>query len=758
MVETPAEEAPIRDYSLTGINAKKSIDEGLASADWYTSPIPKDEMKKLLERKDGPAIRDTLIWFGLMAFFGTLGGLLWGSWWCLIPFMAYGVLYASSSDSRWHESSHGTAFKTDWMNNALYEVASFMVFRESTRWRWSHARHHSDTIVIGRDPEIIFPRPTSLTSVFMNFTGIPGMKHGLSSMLLHSTGNLRADEQSFIPAEEHSALIFKARIYVAIYAAVIALAVGLESWLPLMYIGLPTFYGSWLMVIYGTTQHAGLAENVLDHRLNCRTVYMNLVHRYLYWNMGYHIEHHMFPLVPYHQLPKLHQLMLKDCPKPYSSLWEAWREVIASVAFQADNPNHYVQRELPETAHPSSARNNAKVHHVIGSPDAEGWVRVDAELPADEEAIRLDHEGQTYAIYRTKSGELHSTDGICTHGNSHLADGMVQGDLIECSKHNGRFDVKDGSCKRSPVCVPLKTHPVKEVDGHLYFQTRAAGGCGKNEKTHRMRVVSNHNVATFIKELVLEPIDGRGELLNFNAGEYLQLEIPAYERKTLHDIEVGEAFKSTWTEERIFDTHAENKVACRRNYSLANAPRESQLRFNVRLATAPTGSVCPSGIGSSYVFGLKAGDEIQAIGPFGDFHIKETQHDMLYIGGGAGMAPLRSHISTLFDTLKTDRQVTFWYGARSKSELFYLEYFEGLAAEHDNFHFEVVLSEPQPEDHWTGHTGFVHQVLEKEWIAQHPNLSQLEAYLCGPPVMVEASKSMLLGHGMKGENISFDEF
>jgi Na+-transporting NADH:ubiquinone oxidoreductase subunit F len=286
------------DYSLTGVNASLAVEKGLAEADWYQCPVPRPVMRKLLERRDGPAIRDTLIWFALILGSGAAAFALWGSWWAVIPFAIYGVLYASTSDSRWHEAGHGTAFKTDWMNNALYEIASFMVMRESTVWRWSHTRHHSDTIIVGRDPEIQVPRPPNVKKIILGFFNLPNYPKYFSRILLHSFGRMTADEKTFIPESEFPKIYFKARIYVAIYAAVIGLAAAMGSILPLLYVGLVNLYGSWLMVVYGLTQHAGLAENVLDHRLNCRTVYMNFIHRYLYWNMNYHVEHHMFPLVP----------------------------------------------------------------------------------------------------------------------------------------------------------------------------------------------------------------------------------------------------------------------------------------------------------------------------------------------------------------------------------------------------------------------------------------------------------------------------
>ena len=176
-VESPRR---LSDYSLVGEYAALAVQKGLADAKWYAPPIPKEKMRELLERRDGPAVRDTLIWFALLLAFGLAGLVLWGSGWTLIPFVLYGVLYASTSDSRWHESSHGTAFKTDWMNNALYEMASFMVLRESILWRWSHARHHSDTLIVGRDREIAAQRPISLPGIVLKFFNIPTIFTGIA--------------------------------------------------------------------------------------------------------------------------------------------------------------------------------------------------------------------------------------------------------------------------------------------------------------------------------------------------------------------------------------------------------------------------------------------------------------------------------------------------------------------------------------------------------------------------------------------------
>ena len=343
-----------RDYSLVGESTRLAIETGLASAEWYHTEVPRKAMKELMQRSDGPAIRDTIIW--LAVILGSAAGIVWfwGTWW-VVPFLfVYGVLYGSSSDSRWHECGHGTAFKTRWMNQVIYQIACFMIMREPTVWRWSHARHHTDTIIVGRDPEIGFMRPSKILRFFGNYISFPGIPKTIGRILYHTTGQLTAEEKTFIPETEWPKVVAVARIWTAIHLIPIALALYFQSWLPVLLVGpLPAMYGSWLETIFGTTQHAGLAEDVLDHRLNSRTVYMNPIFRFLYWNMNYHVEHHLFPLIPYHALPKLHAAIKADCPEPYPSTVAAYREIIPALARQLRDPTYYVRRELPGAASPA---------------------------------------------------------------------------------------------------------------------------------------------------------------------------------------------------------------------------------------------------------------------------------------------------------------------------------------------------------------------------------------------------------------------
>ena len=743
------------DYSLVGVNAAAALEKGLVEADWYQCPVPRNEMRKLLERKDGPAIRDTLLWFALLGVTGYCTLRLWGSWWAALPYLIYAVLYATVSDSRWHEAGHGTAFKTDWMNNALYEIASFMIVRESTPWRWSHVRHHSDTIIVGRDPEIAVPRPTDIWGVLRGFFCIGAYTSYWRKIVPHALKKMTAEEATYIPREEWSKVYWMARVHLGIYIAAIGLAIYLHSWLPVFLIA-PNIFGSWLTVAYGMTQHAGLAEDVLDHRLNCRTVYMNPIHRYLYWNMNYHLEHHMYPLVPYHALPRLHKLVMDDCPPPYNGVLGAWKEILPAIIRQIKDPGYYVRRVLPEKRTTASRQ----VHQATNA-STDGWLKVCSSTNLfREDVIRFDHGRKTYALSRTACGTLYATDGICTHGNYHLAEGLVKGGIIECPKHNGRFNLIDGSPARVPVCRALATYPIEEREGEIWINVSKPGGAGAvPQKEVSLRVVSNRSVATFIKEVVVEPANDT-DFIKFEPGDYLQIQIPPYEEIRFRDFDIPEPYAKVWDAQHVFDLVARNPQGNKsNNYSLASNPRsERQLRFNVRIATPPPGQLCAPGIGSSYMFSLRPGDIVTAIGPSGDFHIKPTQREMVYIGHGSGMAPIRSHLSFVLESEKTARKVSFWYGARSRQEIFYEDFFSDLAAKHPNFSFHVALSAPLAEDQWEGHEGHIPNVLEEVHLRGHANPAAAEYYLCGSPNMIKATTKMLAQIGVPASQIAYDEF
>lgn len=282
-------------------------------------------------------------------------------------------------------------------------------------------------------------------------------------------------------------------------------------------------------------------------------------------------------------------------------------------------------------------------------------------------------------------------------------------------------------------------------------------------KKWECEVVSNKNVATFIKEFVVKLPEG--EKLDFRPGGYIQIDIPKYSIDFAKDIEVEDEYREDWDNSRLFDLKVKNSEEIFRAYSMANHPAEGNIiKLNVRIATPPWDREknkfqnVPPGIASSYIFAKKPGDKVTISGPYGDFFMKDTDKEMVYIGGGAGMAPLRSHIFHMFHTMGTDRKVSYWYGARSKREIFYEDEFEEIARKNDNFDFHVALSDPLKEDNWEGYTGFIHQVVHDEYLSKHEEPEEIEYYLCGPPMMNQAVLKMLDDLGVPDENIALDDF
>lgn len=319
------------------------------------------------------------------------------------------------------------------------------------------------------------------------------------------------------------------------------------------------------------------------------------------------------------------------------------------------------------------------------------------------------------------------------------------GDILPTEEgHFTPREIKEGwrlSCQ-----VSVKQNMKIEVDEAFF-------GVKKWECTVR----SNHNVATFIKELVLDLPEG--EVVNFRAGGYVQLEAPPHHVK-FSDFVIEDQFKGDWERFGFFKLESKVTEPIVRAYSMANYPEElGILKFNIRIATPPPGSQgIPPGQMSSFVFSLKPGDKITVYGPFGEFFATDNDTEMVFVGGGAGMAPMRSHIFDQLKRLKSKRKITFWYGARSLKELFYKEDFDLLQAENDNFRWHIALSDPQPEDNWNGLTGFIHNVLYEQYLRDHEAPEDCEYYMCGPPMMTAAVIRMLEDLGVERDNIFLDDF
>lgn len=282
-------------------------------------------------------------------------------------------------------------------------------------------------------------------------------------------------------------------------------------------------------------------------------------------------------------------------------------------------------------------------------------------------------------------------------------------------------------------------------------------------KKWECEVISNRNVATFIKEFVVKLPDN--QKLNFRSGGYIQIDVPTIEVNYANDIEVDEEYKADWDNMKLWSLTMKNSEPTFRAYSMANHPAEDNIiMLNVRIATPPwdrnkgTFANVNPGVCSSYIYSRKPGDKVTISGPYGEFFVKDSQNEMMFIGGGAGMAPMRSHIFHQFNTLSTNRKTTFWYGARSKREIFYEDQFRAIEQKFSNFKFNIALSEPKPDDNWTGYVGFIHQVIFDNYLKNHKNPEDIEYYLCGPPMMTAAVREMLYNLGVPDNMIAFDDF
>ncbi|MEZ5478666.1 MAG: fatty acid desaturase [Thiolinea sp.] len=340
-----------KDYALVGeVNVKNDLTadafEDEVEQKWFSAPVDRKVLKSLIKRSDETALKDFGLWLGLLLAFGIAAFMAWGTFWAIPLFFIYGVLY-SAADHRHHELSHGTPFKNRKINDMFYHLCAFMTLREGNYYRWSHTRHHTHTIIVGRDPEIAAPRPPNRLAIYSDFFFISDGIKLIRMLFRHANGILTEDGKHFVPATEVKKVFFAARVYLFIFAIVLWLCLAMGSILPALFVGLPRFYGGFFSQLFNMSQHTGLAEDVADHRLNTRTVLMNPVFNFLYANMNYHIEHHMFPMVPYYRLPELHELIKAECPPPYPSIWAAWKEIIPAINRQNQDPGWFIQRPLP---------------------------------------------------------------------------------------------------------------------------------------------------------------------------------------------------------------------------------------------------------------------------------------------------------------------------------------------------------------------------------------------------------------------------
>ena len=318
---------------------------------WYKPDIDKKEFKKLCKKSDWQGFKHMTIYFLFLGIFGYLAFATWGTWWSLLFFLIYGNIWGCS-DAIWHETGHRTAFKSRFWNDFFYYIASFMDNFEPIRWRYSHHHHHSHTIFTDPlDFEIHVQKPTDLIMFFSWYLPFSGFLFFTKSLhwetLKHAFGVTTEVMRVCIPENERSKCRWSARSHVFIWVATIVASIYFQSWLPLLFIVLPNFYGKTLISLFGLTQHAGLQENVKDHRYTTRTVKLNPIFSFLYWQMEYHIEHHMFPQVPSYNLPKLHEMIKDQMPPIRKGLWGAYKEILPALFKQAKNPNYQISSKVP---------------------------------------------------------------------------------------------------------------------------------------------------------------------------------------------------------------------------------------------------------------------------------------------------------------------------------------------------------------------------------------------------------------------------
>ena len=438
-------------------------------------------MRDLTRRSDGRAAADTLLWLSLLVVAGVLAHRAFGTWWAVPAFALYGTLYGSACDARWHECGHATAFRARWPNTAVYHLASLMAMREPVSWRWSHTRHHDDTIVVGRDKEIAVKRSTPLWRLGLEFVGVFSVLAELRKLRWNLVGRLDPEDADFVPESERAAAVRSGRVMVVLLLAPPAAAIAFGSAEPLLFAGvLPSMYGRWLLVVYGLTQHAGLAEDVLDHRLNTRSVRMNVVNRFLYSNMNFHVEHHMFPTVPYHRLPALHATIRDDLPPMYEGILAAYREIVPALRRQSKDPTYHVERPIPagavEARRGVGATTTSLAADVVldGGWLDDGWLDVgDAGIVPPGRMRSVEVDGTAYALFHTADDRWYATDAACTHGRAPLTDGHFDGSIVECPKHNGRFDVSTGRALGAPALVDLRCHEVRLAGTRVHLRPRS---------------------------------------------------------------------------------------------------------------------------------------------------------------------------------------------------------------------------------------------------------------------------------------------
>lgn len=463
--------------------------EYIIEEQWFNAELPRQEFRQFMQRNNYRGLLDTALWFTCLALSGYLAYTLLGTYWAIPAFFVYGVFYCAC-DARWHESSHGTVFRTAWLNTALCFIATAMQQRDIIFTHWSHVRHHSYTLINDIDPEITVTRPPTFWEHFLNFWSLGEAKYYIPILFQHAFGIVSKDAKKFVPKEEYTKMFWWARASLLVNLIPIALCFYLHSVVPILFFGLPKIYGNLIQRAFILAQHAGLDDDTWDHRRNSRTIKVNPLLGFLYMNMQYHTEHHMNPLMPFHQLPKFSKRIADQMPKPYNGLIAVYKEMLPALRKQAKDPTYFVERELPTAKQerkvkrikplepdaamvPMAAKKQTSGQTDViasDSPLAENiqWHKaIVAHELGENDAVKVCINGNHYAIYQLQHGSYHATDGICSHEHAFLADGLVDDGKVLCPKHNSKFCIKTGKAMNRPAKQPINVYPIKKEGDDL---------------------------------------------------------------------------------------------------------------------------------------------------------------------------------------------------------------------------------------------------------------------------------------------------
>jgi fatty acid desaturase/nitrite reductase/ring-hydroxylating ferredoxin subunit len=436
---------------------------------WYACDIPRDEIKALMKRSDLKGLIHAAAFFMVLIGLGVLAYYAIGTPWMIPAFFAYGTVYCFLNHLM-HETHHRTVFKSVWLNELVHWVAGFAHGAEAIYDRWGHAQHHTYTYLIGDDPEVITPRPADIPTLVGQFFGIGIIKPG--PIINHAFGIIPPADRELVPECDWKAMIWSSRLWLLGYGLIIASCFIFGTILPLVYTLFARFYGAFIPTLLNDTQHVGLEQNVYDHRRICRNVKVGPITSFLYWNMQYHTEHHMFPTVPFHALRKLNKKIKHQLPPMYPSVWHAYREIIPTILKQQTDYDYHVSPKVPD-AYPTPAWDEAgtttasetsqtETHSgkVVEEGDSE-WIVVPAanELSVND-VMEFVHEGNPYSVYHLDDG-FYAMSNKCSHAGAKLSRGLVIDGEIECPAHNGRFNIRTGEATLSPACENMKTFPVR---------------------------------------------------------------------------------------------------------------------------------------------------------------------------------------------------------------------------------------------------------------------------------------------------------